>query len=304
MTLLSVAESAEIVLAAVTVNRVDIARAKQWVLEREDSYVPVMATEWLEEQQMSTPPSLNAESDTYQESLKRAGESLGLRLAFYHALWELIYTGDLFIAGAPVTWEATSIEYKTSRIAQGMSLKRLKSSYPERIVKPLLTPIVSTNVDIFLKGLDIKSLASGIHEAIEQTLGCFRRGLYFPATVMLAAAVEAAWTEMGTALAKKISNSKLELLVADELVGIARKVNEVIKAIDNDSAAKPVLAAAGISKHDIGHAETWTTVLRDRRNALHWGKTKSFIADHCETAALLMAAQLHLATLESIRLAC
>src|SRR5262249_19740495 len=46
------------------------------------------------------------------------------------------------------------------------------------------------------------------------------------------------------------------------------------------------------------------TTLRDRRNALHWGKAKSFIADHSETATLLMAAPLHLGTLETIRAAC
>jgi hypothetical protein len=47
MTLLSAAESAKIVLAAVVVNRDDIARAKQWVLSKQGSNVHGMANEWL-----------------------------------------------------------------------------------------------------------------------------------------------------------------------------------------------------------------------------------------------------------------
>jgi hypothetical protein len=54
----------------------------------------------------------------------------------------------------------------------------------------------------------------------------------------------------------------------------------------------------------VADAEVWTTVLRDRRNALHWGKAKSFVADHSETATLLMAAPIHIGTLEAIRARC
>ena len=44
--------------------------------------------------------------------------------------------------------------------------------------------------------------------------------------------------------------------------------------------------------------------LRERRNALHWGKAKSYIADHAETGTLLMPATQHLKTLEAIRASC
>jgi hypothetical protein len=68
--------------------------------------------------------------------------------------------------------------------------------------------------------------------------------------------------------------------------------------------AKPLLAKAGLSVHQVNDAEIWTTALRDRRNALHWGKAKSFVADHAETGTLLMAAPQHLGTLEAIRAVC
>ena len=68
--------------------------------------------------------------------------------------------------------------------------------------------------------------------------------------------------------------------------------------------AKPLLKSAGQTISKVIDAGVWTTVHRDLRNALHWGKAKSFIADHSDTAVLLMAATIHLSTREAIRLAC
>jgi hypothetical protein len=249
------------------------------------------------------PKSVNAEDPGSKQSLGNVSKSYSLRLAFYQALWELISVGALFPSGPAVEWSANSIDYHTTRSRSGIDLRKLTSSHPERIERPYLVPIVSGDVDIFLKGLDVPSLDSGIHEAIEQSLKCFRRGLYFPSTVMLAAATEGAWTEMGMALAKKLPDVKLEATVGDEQIGIARKVSDIKKATETNPASKQILMTAGKTKYNVEEAVVWTTVLRDRRNALHWGKAKSFVADHSETASLLMAAQLHLATLDALRLA-
>jgi hypothetical protein len=56
--------------------------------------------------------------------------------------------------------------------------------------------------------------------------------------------------------------------------------------------------------HRTHTAEDWAAVLRDRRNALHWGKNKSLTAEHADTGTLMMAAPMHMKTLEAIRLAC
>ena len=124
-----------------------------------------------------------------------------------------------------------------------------------------------------------------------------------PATAMLAAGAEATWTECGIAVAKNLGNSKLDAVVSDPYASISRKVLETRKAVE-DPAAKPLLKSADQTFVKVRDAEVWTTVLRDRRNALHWGKAKSFVADHSETAALLMAAPLHIGTLEAIRVKC
>jgi hypothetical protein len=123
--------------------------------------------------------------------------------------------------------------------------------------------------------------------------------LYMPATVMLAAAVEGAWWECARAVAKKLSLAKFQELLDEPLTSIAKIVLETRKALEN---AKDLLKHAGTHITKVNDAEVWTTVLRERRNALHWGKAKGFIATHSDTATLLLAVPQHLSTLEAIRL--
>jgi hypothetical protein len=102
-----------------------------------------------------------------------------------------------------------------------------------------------------------------------------------PATVMLAAAAEATWTECAAAVSKKVSAPSLTKLVSEE-TGFGKLVSEVRKALE-PKVAKSLLDSANRRFHDVIDAEVWTTCLRERRNALHWGKAKSFLADHAET---------------------
>lgn len=124
-----------------------------------------------------------------------------------------------------------------------------------------------------------------------------------PATAMLAAAAEATWTECGSAIVKKLMNAKLEGVMNDPLSSISKKVREIQKALEQPN-GKTLLKDTNQTIHKINDAEVWTTILRDRRNALHWSKAKNFTADHSSTGTLLLAAPLHIGTLESIRTAC
>ena len=129
----------------------------------------------------------------------------------------------------------------------------------------------STDSDIFLQGAHCDMLHPGIREAVKQSLDCFRRGLYMPSTVMLAAAAEAVWTECGVAVAKRLVNMKLESVVADPLASISKKVVAVRKVLEQHD-GQALLKAAGQHAAKVADAELWTTTLRDRRNALHWSK--------------------------------
>jgi hypothetical protein len=162
---------------------------------------------------------------------------------------------------------------------------------------------VPVDADIFLQGMDCTTLHPGIREAVDQALGCFRRGLYMPATVMLGAAVEVTWTECGSAISAKLAKPKLATDMNDPFKSIGTKVKEVRKALDTPG-GQPILDVAGVKRGTLDEAELFTTTVRDRRNALHWSKARSFLAEHSDTANLLLAAPIHLKTLEAIRAAC
>ncbi len=294
-------QAAALILSTYAVKREDIARAKSYILRHDDTNTNGLVSAWLVEQNLETRDVIRTDAADAEEVLKALGRAFSVRVAFYSAVWELASAGRLYPSHPASEWKPT-LTYNDSRNAGAIPLASMTFYFLPHIHRP---PLVEgpDDPDIFLQGIDAKSLHPGIREAIDQSLDCFRRGLYMPAIAMLAAAVEATWTECGRAVATKLANAKLESVVRDPMSSIAKIVLETRKALE-DSIAKPLLKAAGQSISKVSDAEVWTTVLREKRNALHWSKGKGFIADHSETATLLLAAPVHLDTLEAIRKAC
>jgi hypothetical protein len=287
--------------SAVVVTREDIVRAKSYVLKAEGGNTDELTDRFLQEQRLGIPRKIDGDAPNIADVLASVARAISVRLALYQAIWELVAVGELIPAGSSSRWQPT-IGYKSLGYGGGLRPK-INCAYPSVVERLPLVSELPTDTDIFLQGINCKTLHPGIHEAITQALGCFARGLYMPATAMLAAATEGTWTECGIAIARKLTNTKLEGIVNDQLASISKVVTETRKVLEQP-AGKILLGAAGQHIAKVTDAEVWTTTLRDRRNALHWGKAKSFIADHSETGTLLMAAPLHMGTLEAIRAAC
>lgn len=288
----------------VTVLREDIARAKGYLIKLEHGRAENYATTWLKEQGFEQVGRINTEDSAKIEQIIRA---YSLRKAFYQALFELVTSGDMILI-EPISPFKPSIAFDQGASQFGRTMWEAETydmgfAEPHAFQRISLPDDMATDPDIFLEDIDCKSLHAGIREAIEQALACFRRGLYMPATAMLAAGTEAAWSECGVKVAANLNEQKLINLFADPLSSISRKVADLSNALDQQN-GRPLLKSAGTSIAKVREAEVWTGVLRDRRNALHWTKAKSFVADHSETATLLIAAPLHIGTLEAIRLKC
>jgi hypothetical protein len=301
---MSDSDAVRMLFDTLNVTREDIARAKQWALANHDDRTEVLVEQWLRGQKSEV--DRNAQVDLMSpeapDRVTHHARCFSVRLAYYQALWELVAAGELFLMEGASVWTA-ALQYQSGGQAGGLDVRGLTCSFPQRVQRPPLAPAVSADPDVFLKGMNSKSLHTGILEAIEQSLVCFQRGLYMPATAMLAAAAEATWTECGLAVAKCLGHGKLDGIMRDPFSSISKKVAETHKALEV-AAAKVILKNAGRSSADVDNADLWTTNLRDRRNALHWGKAKSFVVDHSETASLLMGAPLHIGTLEAIRVVC
>jgi hypothetical protein len=301
---MNIDEASNAVRLGIEVTREDIARAKEWLLDASSGDTEHLIDEWLAEQNMTISQNSKVDftRDDISEQIAWYSRVFSVRLAFYQAQWELIGAGEMILAGNHGVWSA-SLGFKYSNHSGGLNLQGIRCSFPSDVMRPPLAPEPSIETDIFLKGINCVTLHTGILEAIKQSLACFRRGLYMPAIAMLAAAAEATWTECGIAVAKKLTNLKLDSTVLDPFASIGKKVAEIQKAFQTPD-GKLLLKSAGRSFVDLDNVELWTSNLRERRNALHWDKAKSFIADHSDTASLLMGAPLHIGTLEAIRASC
>jgi hypothetical protein len=294
-------EASKYLQEAVSVTREDISRGKDYLLKTASGAINEIADQWLREQNLSIPQAIDGDASNVKDVLDSFARAINVKLALFQAAWELIASGELICTGAATGWKP-SANYKSLGYLGGV---RLQAGYthPSHVERLPLVNDRAIDTDIFLQEVDCKTLHPGIVHAVTQSLGCFRRGLYMPAIAMLAAAGEATWTECGIAVAKKLSNTRLDRLVNDPLASIGKKVTEIRAALEQVD-GKALLKAANQHIAKVTDAEVWTTTLRDRRNALHWSKARSFIADHSETGILLMAAPIHIGTLEAIRAAC
>lgn len=299
-------EAPKYIRSNLTVLREDIARAKSYLIKHATGRAENLAGLWLKDQGIEQPGNINTDNEAQIQNIIRA---YSLRKAFYQAVFELVASGDIILTEAIAKFEPSLGFTQGGGSSFGMRSFMQSEKYDMGFVEPRSFQKISlpddmpSDPDIFLDGINCTSLHAGIREAVEQALACFRRGLYMPATAMLAAATEATWSECGVAVATNLGDTKLTNLFSDPYSSISKKVADLSNALEQPN-GKALLKSAGSSTAKVREAEVWTGVLRDRRNALHWTKAKSFVADHSETATLLIAAPLHIGTLEAIRLQC
>lgn len=282
-------------------RREDIARAKEWILSKE-SFTETILTivdEWLTNNSLEIPKKIDMQDPRLMDLLDQAAETYSMRMAFYQGIWELVAASEL-LPGPVDVWESLALNCSSPGRGFGIDVK-LKCPYPRQIYRLSQAASSTSDPDILLSEVDCATLHPGILEGIKQSLNCYRRGLYMPAVAMLAAAVEACWTECGRAVATKVGSSKLANVIANS--GFGKIVAEVSTVLQQEN-AKAIREASGQNAFHVRDAEVWTTLLRDRRNALHWDKKNSFIVEHSETAVILLAAPIHIRTLEAIRNAC
>lgn len=295
-------------LSQINVTREDIARAKHFIVAAigsaaTETGTPDLAEQWLQREGAAVPTGIivNIEEPGADDALTRLSRGYSLRLGFYQAIWELVAACEV-LPGAPARWEANA-GWRDSHYSAGLEINSINCLFPSAIKRPPLVSAPATDPDVFLQGADCVTLHPGVREAITQSLACFRRGLYLPAIVMLAAGAEAEWIECGTAVAAKLGDTRLRELIERPRTSFAEKVMGIKRTLES-ATSKDLLRAAGTNPARVSDSELWTTTLRERRNAVHWGKAQSFIAQHSDAASLLLSAALHLGTLEAIRKAC
>ena len=126
-----------------------------------------MVDAWLKAQGVPKEDIVNPDATNLADQISGVARHFSLRLSLYQAVWELVSSCDLVPVSVGSLWSVNVTSQ--SRRGSGSFLSD-QVSYPrlERIQRPIKVSTISSDPDIFLQGIDCKSLHSGIREAIER----------------------------------------------------------------------------------------------------------------------------------------
>ncbi|MFV2063339.1 MAG: hypothetical protein ACC726_07475 [Chloroflexota bacterium] len=154
------------------------------------------------------------------------------------AVWRLIGTGHVVpVSGASYVPVPTTYQLRNER-SSGPSVDhpQLELEVPTKVRLSTLGrewlssgTHVLRNPDLYLADLPVVKarVRSCLHEAVES----FRRGLPLACVILLGAASEAAWVEVGTAVATRLGDHALATLLAGD-DGAAKKQAAVLSAME------------------------------------------------------------------------
>jgi hypothetical protein len=229
------------------------------------------------------------------------------QLAFGEAVWGLLNTGvlipldlTLFEAHPQQQWTTVvpgsgghtgSWDFDEHRISVPRLL-RLAPSTTSQAPQPL------SDADLYLADIGIPDLDVEVEESLRDAVQCFRYDLYVPCLAMLTRAFEGAWIELGhSLLGFEPDNPRLpadrRLKTRETLNGSRRgimaKVDTVLRLYDRDVYSR-LRDECGCPPRYLRRVAAWTDVVRDSRNAVHYGVEPATQNTYEKVAALLLGA--------------
>jgi hypothetical protein len=244
-------------------------------------------------------PSVDVEAE-----IKEAAGYFGSTMACAESVLSLIHDGVFLpISNNSVTDIDNRIEWTTvvpgsGGYSSGWVLEHFRIQVPIRVA---FAPSRRSDSSEFLSdpGLyvvltKIEGADADVIEAIKDSINCFRHELFRAAVVLLGKAMEGAWIEVGVALAKSVPDGTsfnrtkfLEDIFSDS--SVIRKASDVLSLYKNKEYVGNVVNKYGIPAAEIENIVVWSEVLRDSRNAVHYG-VKPVIPNNYEKVAVLLLA--------------
>lgn len=231
--------------------------------------------------------------------LKQAAGRLSCELAFGQALRELIHGGHYMAYSVQRVVEPhqawTTVVPGSGGTRSSWSFSELKHVLPERVMRsPYFEVLVNepfTDPDLFAVDAGVEGADQEVVEALRDAALCLRNELFRPAVAQLGKAMEGAWIELGLALAKTLPTDHLvrsnkEGQMTNEDRSIAKKISDVRNLYSRRDLVGSVIAKAGIRPEELDSAVVWSDVVREARNAIHFG-VKPAVANTYEKVVVL-----------------
>jgi hypothetical protein len=309
-------EAKEELIRRVVVTRQHVTLAKAFILNlvRIKEYEPTtLSDQFAKQRGFNKPSQISLRPDVDEAALYQASEYLISILSLGEATWALIHEGVLLYNGHHTNLD-THVRWTTVVAGGGQSggwpLEELSMEVPIQITfapsHRYDTKEVLTNPNLFLLEAGIEGADSEVVEALQDAINCFRKELYRASVILLGKAMEGAWLEMGIALAHSVpsdahfNKAKFIEMMTDE-TPLAKKIDEVRKLYKNKDLVSNVMNQTGIRAGEIEGIVIWSEVLRDARNAIHFGVKPVIPNTYEKVAVLLLAAADNLSKLYHIK---
>jgi hypothetical protein len=314
-------DEAELLLnSKVHVTHSLVTLAKAFILKNFNPFTEHMEAAFLQHMDAQPIPTMVVHSSVSLEpQIAAAARAISCQLALAEALWALVHQGvihrkqnDYRELRPHQSW--TSVVKGSSGHSGGWDLHEHWIVVPSYV---RLAPSATTHApqplsddDIYLLELDIPDLHPGVEQFLRQAVQCFRHELYLPSLAMLASASEGSWIELGYSLLKvdptnpnltAKQRGKYHDILDDPNASIVKKMGTVVQLYDRQDVFRTVKQNSGYGPDHLKQVSVWSHIVRDARNAVHYGSESAIQYHYENVSALLLGAHLSLRILYAIR---
>jgi hypothetical protein len=306
------------IVSRVNVSRQDVVFAKSFILKNFDEKPDEMLRRMLEHLEIQQPETLNLNESVALSQIGAAASTFSWKLAFAEALWGLVGSGLVLPMSSNVMRIRIDQGYSSggTRYRGGLTLDEFLIKVPNRVrMAPsrIFSPLQPlSDADLFISDLDIQDIHPEIEAALRDAVRCFRNELYLPSLAMLGLASEGAWIELGLALLdsckdkrgliEKTREKKREELNNRD-ISVVRKLEAVAKLYERKDIFGDVVKRSGFNHRALAQVLNWSNVVRDARNAIHYGTEPAVPNNYEKVAALLLGASQNLRIIYAIMMA-
>ncbi|MDP2897799.1 MAG: hypothetical protein Q8Q12_14780 [bacterium] len=301
----------------IVVTRQQVTLAKAY-LQRLDSIRPhkpsELAKAFAQQQGFAMPSVVNVhETINPERELRQAAGYISCHFALVEAVYALVHSG-YFLSRPEV--ENLSLHLPYFEGVPGGSGRNGSWSFDAFLpIKVILAfslhqeqPQPLTDPDLFLLEAGLVGAHPEVEDALRDAVRCFRHELYQPSVSMLGKAVEGAWIEVGLALSKVVNgpgsqHTKFE----QEITGVNASFFNTIEKISklcrdhHKGNLQPVFSDANTRRTEIEQIAGWSHVVREARNAIHFGVQPVVGNSYEKVAALLLGTAGNLQTMYRLK---
>ena len=312
-------EAKQLLTSQINVTRQHVVIAKAYIVVNFDEEPLKILSRLIRDMEAGKPEKIIFHpSVPLEPQINQASKNVTWQLAFAEAIWSLIHNGILIptvshtqTSQADQTW--TTVGPSGGGTTGGWRFEEHEIPVPSKV---RLAPSIENNLpqplsdpDLYLLDFEIPDLHTEVEEALKQAALCFRHELNIPCLAMLAKASEGAWIEMGRSLTRFCESTKclsatkllkMQETLDSEYASVIKKMDAIVQLYDQQDIFSEVAKKSGCNHRYLKSVLIWSNVVRDSRNAVHYGADPATQNTYEKVATLLLGAVPNIRVLYSI----